>query len=234
MNTSERVLAIIPARGGSKGLPGKNIRPLQGKPLLAWTVEAARACPLLDRVILSSDDETIMATAREWGCEVPFIRPPHLADDKASMMDVIWHAWQALGKRHAWLVLLQPTSPLRWAADITACLEICLRGSAPAAVSMTATSKPPHWLVTLDEAGHPYPLLPGDGLQRQRQELLTTYLPNGAVYVANTYWLAQTQTFITRETKVHIMPAERSVDIDSELDFRLCQLLLERGQHEHL
>lgn len=231
---TQKILAVIPARGGSKRLPGKNIRPLMGKPLLAWTVEAALACPLLDRVVLSSDDPEIIAVARNLGCEVPFVRPASLSGDEASIIEVLWHCWEALGKDYSWLVLLQPTSPLRQTGDITACLSLCLDGGAPAAVTMTPASKPPHWMVTLNDHGHPHPLLGEEWAQKQPQKIPTAYLPNGAVYVAQAAWLAQTGQFITPDTRVYVMPPERSIDIDTLMDFRMAAMMLEERQNGHL
>lgn len=234
MSHRHDILAIIPARGGSKGLPGKNIRPLLGKPLLTWTIEAALHCPRLDRVILSSDNAEIIAIAREAGCEAPFVRPAPLATDGASAMAVVWHVCNTLEKHYGWVVWLQPTSPLRTSDDIAACLALCLEGGAPAAVSMTPVAKPPHWMVTLDQAGHPHPLLGDEWHNSQRQETPPVYLPNGAVYVANIAWLAKTGTFLTPESAVYLMPPERSIDIDTATDFRLAEIFLEERQYGHL
>ena len=125
------VLALIPARGGSKGVPGKNIRPAGGKPLIAWTIEAAKCSRYIDRLILSTDDPAIVAVAKQFGCDVPFMRPAELATDQADSMVVVRHALQAIGERYDYLVLLQPTSPLRIAADIDAAVERCLQSDAP-------------------------------------------------------------------------------------------------------
>ena len=128
------VLAIIPARGGSKGVPRKNIRPLGGKPLIAWTIEAAHRSAWIDRLILSSEDQEIIDTACAWGCDVPFVRPAELARDCTPGIDPVLHALKQLPSFDL-VVLLQPTSPLRSAADIDRCIERCQRGGAPAAVT---------------------------------------------------------------------------------------------------
>ncbi|MBF0162244.1 MAG: acylneuraminate cytidylyltransferase family protein [Magnetococcales bacterium] len=224
MPVGQSVLAIIPARGGSKGLPGKNILPLAGKPLIAWSIETARACPEIDRLILSSDDAEIIATAQAWGCEVPFIRPPHLANDTASTLAVLLHALESLPERYEWLVLLQPTSPLRWAADISACLEICRREAAPACVTVTAT-KTPLWSYFLEADGRMVPILGRDNTRVGRQQLPAAYQLNGAVYVARCDWFQQQQTFVHAETRAHVMPPERSVDIDTAFDLRWAEFL---------
>src|SRR5262245_25182815 len=125
MIDAKRVLGLITARGGSKGVPRKNVRPLGGKPLLAWTIEAARNAPVIDRLILSSDDAEIIEVARAWGCEVPFVRPPELATDTADSVEVVRHALSTLGEDYDYVVLLQPTSPLRTGEDIENCVRLC-------------------------------------------------------------------------------------------------------------
>ncbi|MEO5349159.1 MAG: acylneuraminate cytidylyltransferase family protein [Magnetococcus sp. YQC-3] len=228
MLAGEAVLAIVPARGGSKGLPGKNVRLLHDKPLLAWTLQAAQACPLLDRTILSSDDEEIMAVARRFGCAVPFVRPGHLANDTASSMEVILHALDSLPEHYPWVVLLQPTSPLRRAEDISACLEMCQREGAPACVTVTPT-KSPSWCYFLDGDQRMVPVLGQDNTRVGRQQLPSAYALNGAVYVARSDWLRERRTFVTGETRAHLMPAERSVDIDTLFDFQWAEWLLRGG-----
>lgn len=222
---AQTVLALIPARGGSKGLPGKNILPLHGKPLIAWSVEAALACPELDRTIVSSDDAQIIEVARTLGCEVPFVRPAHLATDQASSMDVILHALDSLPEHYAWVVVLQPTSPLRLAEDITACLQICLTHHAPACVSVVP-GKSPYWSYFLRKDHGMDPILGKDKTQTGRQQLPPAYTLNGAVYVARTDWLREHRTFVTRATRAFVMPTQRSVDVDTAVEFKLAELLL--------
>ncbi len=225
----ERVLAIIPARGGSKGLPGKNIMPLAGRPLIAWTIEAALACPEIDRLILSSDDEVIMATARQFGCEVPFVRPSHLATDTASAVEVVLHALDQLPERYEWLVLLQPTSPLRLATDISACLVRCRAGRFPSCVTVMPAAKSPFWSYFLGADQRMTPVLEREQLPAVRQQLPAVYTLNGAVYVAGCDWFRVHRTFVGPESCGQVMPAERSVDIDTALDFKLAELLLLQG-----
>ena len=131
---SDKVLALITARGGSKGLPRKNVLLAGGKPLIAWTVEAAVSSECIDRVVLTSDDDEIMAAAMAAGCDVPFCRPAHLASDVATSLDVVLHAIDQL-PGYEYVVLLQPTSPLRTAADIDAAFELMLETEAPSCVS---------------------------------------------------------------------------------------------------
>lgn len=154
-----RVLAVITARGGSKGLPRKNILPLLGRPLIAWTVEAARASRYLDRIVLSSDDEQIQAAARDAGCEIPFTRPTHFALDSTSSVEVLEHALTHLPGFDL-LVLLQPTSPLRQGTDIDACIERCAQ-EAPAVVSVVESEKSPHWMFSLEQGNRMKKILEG-------------------------------------------------------------------------
>jgi N-acylneuraminate cytidylyltransferase len=138
------VLGVILARGGSKGFPRKNVRELAGKPIIAWTIEAGHESEHLDRLILSSDDEEIMAVAEEYGCDVPFRRPEKLVQDDTSSMDALLHAMKQVPD-HDYVVLLQPTSPLRTAEDVDATAQ-CYESAAPACVMVTETDKPSQWM----------------------------------------------------------------------------------------
>ncbi len=227
MIDGQHVLAVIPARGGSKGLPGKNIRPAGGKPLLAWTIEAARNSKLVDRVILSSDDAAIIEVARQWGCDTPFVRESRLAGDATPTIDVILDALERC-PGYDWVVLLQPTSPLRVADDIDRAISCCAGLGAPACVSVCETQESPYWMFTLEGQSQLVPLLPA-ALPVRRQDLPVVYRLNGAVYVARADWLARQRQFVTRETVAYEMPAERSLDIDTESDlFQLQRLLGEK------
>jgi CMP-N,N'-diacetyllegionaminic acid synthase len=219
------VLALIPARGGSKGLPGKNIRPLKGRPLIGWSIEAALASRYVSRVVVSSDDEEILAVARDQGAETPFRRPASLAGDDTPSMDVVLHALDQLGG-FEWIVLLQPTSPLRQAVDIDAAIEQCLNTAAPACVSVCDAPASPWWMFQIGDRGGMRSFLPAEQRPVRRQDLPDLYALNGAVYVAKTEWLRQSLSFLTEETVAHVMPRERSVDIDTLFDFRLAECVL--------
>lgn len=224
MIDSQPVLAVIPARGGSKGLPGKNIRPAGGKPLIAWTIEAARGARRLDRVILSSDDAAIIAVAREWGCEVPFVREARLAGDETPTIDVVLDALSRL-PGYPWVVLLQPTSPLRLASDIDGAIQRCVESGAPSCVSVCEARENPYWMYRLGEGGRLAPLIAG-AVPTRRQDLPRVFLPNGAVYVARADWLALERKFITTDTVAWEMPAQRSLDVDTESDLFQLQAIL--------
>lgn len=215
---TRKVLAVIPARGGSKGLLGKNLMRIAGRPLLAWSVDAARAARSVDRVVLSSDDEATMAAARNCGCEVPFRRPAALATDTATTIDVLMHAIDAL-PGHDVIVLLQPTSPLRTAEDIDAACERLAISGAPACVSVSPAEQSPYWMYRLGHNQDLVPIVEAPPGVTRRQDLPPVYVLNGAIYVANIAWLREARTFVTRETVAYVMPVERSIDIDTSADF---------------
>ncbi|MEW6693643.1 MAG: acylneuraminate cytidylyltransferase family protein [Pseudomonadota bacterium] len=224
-----RVVALIPARGGSKGVPGKNLRDLGGKPLVAWTIEAARQAECIDEVVVSSDDDTILKVARQWGAAVPFVRPAALARDDTPGIDVVLHALEHLPHAH-WVVLLQPTSPLRTAQDIEAALARCWEARAPACVSVSEVDTPPGWMFRLSDDGRLRAILPERERPLRRQDAPTLYALNGAVYVARADWLRHARTFLTDETVAYRMPPERSIDIDTPLDLMIAACLIRERQ----
>jgi len=226
MIDNKRVLAIIPARGGSKGIPRKNIVPLCGKPLIAWTIEAARNSVYLDRCILSSEDPEIIEVARQWGCDVPFVRPAELSSDNTPGIAPVLHALTTLPELYDYVVLLQPTSPLRNSADIDGAIEKVARNGYPACVSVVPVAKGPQWMFHLDARERLVSFLTDTPISTIRQELMSLYLLNGAVYAADVAWLMSTRSFLSPQTAAYVMPEARSVDIDTPLDLRLCELLI--------
>ncbi|WP_299022966.1 acylneuraminate cytidylyltransferase family protein [uncultured Tepidimonas sp.] len=219
------VLALIPARGGSKGVPGKNIKEVAGKPLIAWTIEAARQARCIDRVVVSSEDAAILQVARAWGAETPYERPAELARDETPSIDVVLHALQQL-PGVAWMVLLQPTSPLRAAEDIDAAFALCQAKGAPACVSVTEAGTLPWWMFHLSADARLRAFLPQQDRPQRRQDAPPLYALNGAVYIARADWLRRTRSFLTDETLAYVMPPERSVDIDTPLDLAVAACLL--------
>lgn len=225
MIDDKKVLGIIPARGGSKGIPRKNLKLLAGKPLIAWTIEEAKKSQWLDRLILSSEDEEIIATAKALGCEVPFVRPPEMAQDDTPGIEPVIHALDCLDEPYDYIVLLQPTSPLRTVADIDGCIRYCVQESAQACVSVSLVDKHPYWMHTIDQHHRLHPLLPVAHVIQRRQDLPPIYIENGAIFMAQTGFLLKERSFTTKETLAYIMPPERSWDIDTEADFYYCALL---------
>ena len=227
MINGKSVLAIIPARGGSKGVPRKNIKEVGGKPLIAWTIEEAKKSKYIDRLILSSENDEIIAVARQWGCEVPFVRPSELARDDTPGIEPVLHAIEAIPEKYDYVVLLQPTSPLRKAEDIDGCIERCIQSEAPACVSVTEPNHNPFWMFTIDSGGQLNPFMQ-ERLIARRQDLQKVYALNGAIYVAKREWLEKNRNFISRETLAYVMGRERSLDIDSEHDVVVFTCLISR------
>lgn len=227
MYNGKTVLGIIPARGKSKGVPRKNMKSLGGKPLIAWTIEESKKSRYLDRFILSSEDEEIMLFARYLGCDVPFVRPVELAQDDTPGIEPVLHALETLPERYDYVVLLQPTSPLRTKEDIDRCIELCVKQNASSCVSVTESDKSPYWMYVLNEIGKITPLLETEKRYNRRQDLPKVYTVNGAVYIAEVRWLLSNRSFMSNETHGYIMPRKRSVDIDTELDFKFAQFLLQ-------
>lgn len=228
MIREQHVLAVITARGGSKGIVHKNIKPVGGKPLIGWTVEAALSSRLVDKVILSTDDDTIASIAQGYGCEVPFRRPANLATDEAASMDVLIHALDSVPGNYEWVVLLQPTSPLRTASDIDGALELCSAANADFCVSVSKFEKPLSWIFALD--GDRLARHLGQGVATRRQDAELFYYLNGAVYVGRAKALREQRNFIGEHTRAYVMPADRSVDIDDEADLQMADTML-RQKH---
>lgn len=219
----QKVLAIITARGGSKGVPKKNIRDLGGKPLIAWTIEAAKKSKFIDRIILSSDDQEIIQIAQRYGCEVPFVREASLATDTSTSMDVVIDAIERC-PGFDWVILLQPTSPLRTAEDIDAAMEVCLSSGADSCVSVTEVEESPFWMYRIENS-RLTPILEPSGVSR-RQDLPEIYSLNGAVYISQVKSLLEKKSFLRSDSVSYIMPRNRSVDIDTEIDFDFLEYLI--------
>ena len=217
------LLALIPARGGSKGIPRKNIRSFCGKPLLQWSIDVALAASSVDRVVVSTDDPEIADVARAGGAEVPFLRPPELASDTAPGIAAVLHALQQLPEVSA-VLLLQPTSPLRRVEDVEAIVALQHQAGPDAVVSVTPCNKHPAWMFGLSPAQvlEPLMILPDSGC---RQHLPPVYVLNGALYLASRSFLEREHSFFTSNTVGYVMPLERSVDIDTQLDWQWAEFL---------
>lgn len=229
MIDGKSVLAIIPARGGSKRLPRKNVLALAGKPLIAWTIESAVSSKLIDRVVVSTDDDEIANVSTEYGASVPFLRPEHLASDTATSNDVILHALDALDEEFDIVVLLQPTSPLRKQFHIDEALELLISKAGEGIISVTACEHSPLWANTLPSDGEMDGFL--DALSNRRsQELPQYYRLNGAIYCFNVGSIRRNEgIFFGKSVFSYVLPSECSVDIDSEYDFDFATFLIERS-----
>lgn len=231
--TSIRALGLIPARGGSKGIPHKNLAPLLGEPLIVHTIRAALHAPSLERVVVTTDDPAIAEVARAHGAEVPFLRPAALAQDDTPGIEPVVHAllWleQEQGYRPTHVVLLQPTSPLRTSEDIEQALALAAREDADAVVSVCPARHHPAWTKRLLDDGRLAPFIAGAAMAPRRQDLPPAYALNGAVYVARREVVLARRSFHTERTWGHVMPPERSLDVDTPWDLRLAELVL--GEH---
>lgn len=228
MIAGRSVLAIIPARGQSKGVPRKNLRVVGGKPLIAWTIDAAKASRYIDRLILTSEDEEIISVAKQLGCDVPFVRPAELAQDATLGIDPVLHAITELPGYDV-VVLLQPTSPLRITADIDGCIELCVSRDAKTCVSVTEVEQHPRWMYDLAEDDRLVSLISDGRTYARRQDLPPAFILNGAVYVADCAWLSAQRTFSGEGSVGYVMPRERSLDIDTEMDLKTCDEVLRRS-----
>ncbi len=233
MIAGQNVLAIVPARGGSKGVPDKNIRPLGGKPLLAWSVEVAKATPAIDRVLVSTDSEKIAEVARACGAEV-MLRPAHLATDTAlvidTVRDILARVYEA-GDDVDIVVLLEPTSPLRHPDDVTSCLEMLGKSAEgyDSVATFTEAELNPHRAWTIQD-GYPRPFIAGAVPWLPRQQLPEAFQLSGAVYAFFVHSLpAEGVSFIFGRAGGILMPKARSYDIDTELDFEVAEALLKRS-----
>lgn len=230
MYKNKRILGLIPARGGSKGLPNKNIRPLLGKPLIAWTIEQALKSKYLDRIIVSTEDKKIAKISKEYGAEVPFIRPERLATDDAKTVDVVKHAimWFVNHKIDSfeYIVVLQPTSPLRQSKDIDSAIEYLFKRKARAVISVCQAEHSPLWSNTLPVDLCMKNFLKKDILNKNRQQLPIFYRLNGAIYLVEVDYFLKTGSFYGEYTYAYIMPKWRSVDIDDEFDFFIAECII--------
>lgn len=225
-----KILGVITARGGSKRIPRKNVKELCGKPLIYYTIKAAMESKLLDKVILSSDDDEIIDIGLRYGVEVPFKRPSELARDATPSIDVMIHAVNFVEKRQHFapdiVVILEPTSPLRTAEDIDGALRMHLETDADSVVSVVKTD---HWhpiraKKIVDGVLYDYCLEETEGVRRQ--DLPPAYFRNGAFYSVKRDVLMDEHRLYGKVTRPYIMPPERSVDINGEIDFKLAEILI--------
>jgi CMP-N,N'-diacetyllegionaminic acid synthase len=228
----ERVVAIVPARIGSKRLPRKNLQSVAGKPLIIWSLEAGSRAANVDRTVLSTDDDTLRATAERYGYTDIVVRPPHLSDDEASTASVIEHALEVLreqGQEFGYLVLLQPTSPLRSADHIGLAFEKMANKNARGAVSICQTEHPIEWMGKITMDGFLDSFFVETRLEERSQQLAASFQINGAIYIAPvTEFLEKKTLFLPNGMVALIMDRIDSIDVDDEYDLQLADWLLER------
>lgn len=231
--TDVKILALIPARGGSKGVPRKNIRLVGGKPLLAYSIEAAQAVrSRLHSVLVSTEDEEIAATARQYGADAPFLRPAELAGDKTPMLPVLQHAVRYVeeqdGLKLDWVLLLQPTALFRNAADLNGALDLALSDpTADSVISVVQVFAVHPILMKRIEDNRllPFCIEEKEGTRRQDYSP-PAFMRNGAIYLTRRDVLMEQNSIWGKNIRPYIMPEERSVNIDSELDLKLAEMLL--------
>jgi N-acylneuraminate cytidylyltransferase/CMP-N,N'-diacetyllegionaminic acid synthase len=221
------VLMLVPARGGSKGLPGKNARPFLGKPLVARAIQTAADSRVAGRIVVSTDNSDIARAAKDYGAEVPFLRPGELAGDESPVLAAALHALDWLeaneGWKADWLLLLQPTSPLRTADDIRGAFAILNSGDADAVVSVTEAKAHPFWVKSLDPQGYLRPFVDGQAAPTRRQDLPPAFSLNGMIYLVRTSALREERDFCPKKTFPLVIPAARAFDIDCEQDFLIAE-----------
>lgn len=228
-----RVVAIITARGGSKGLPGKNIALLSGKPLIAYSVAAAMDCPWVDRTVVTTDDPAIADIARQVGADI-VMRPSALAGDAARSQDAVRHCLEALAAQGAFydvFVLLQPTSPLRTACHVRQCLEDFFASGAVSAISVVEESHSPFKAFVLTQ-GMLHPLFERSHLSAPRQSLPRVYRQNGAIYVVRVQDFLNKDEFFIEPCHPYVMSEESSIDIDTHHDMKLAEFIISSGASE--
>jgi CMP-N,N'-diacetyllegionaminic acid synthase len=228
MLKGQRVIAVVPARGGSKSIPGKNIKPLLGRPLLAWSIDVARQVSEIDRIIVSTDDAEIASVGVAFGAEI-YTRPAHLATDQALVIDALkdlLHRLESEGDVPEWLILLEPTCPLRSPDDVRKCLELVSGGQFDSVATFKDADLNPHRAWRLVD-GIPEVFIPGAVPWLPRQQLPKACQLNGAVYIFRASLLAeQTKSLLVGRLGAVMMPRERSQDIDDHLDFMIVEALM--------
>jgi CMP-N,N'-diacetyllegionaminic acid synthase len=226
MYNGKTFLAIIPARGGSKRLPNKNILPLVDKPMLLWTIESAVQSKYLDQILLSTDSDDIIKVVENYKIKT-IKRPLELASDTAKTVDVVKHVIENIDKKYDFIVLLQPTSPLRTSTHIDEAIEQLIKLNADAIISVTEADHSPLWCNILPGNLSMENFISEDIKHKRSQDLPKFYRLNGAIYICKTEKLIEENTFfLKKNVYAYIMDKKSSIDIDEELDFKLAEIIL--------
>lgn len=227
---NKKILAIVPARAGSKGIKDKNITDLNGKPLIAYSIEAGLKSKYINKVVVTTDGEEIAKVAKEYGADVPFLRPKHLATDTSKSIDAVTHCIEQLknqGHEYDYIVLLQPTQPLRQAWYIDEAIELIIAKDEDALVSVSKVKDHPILMRTIDESGHAVNLLEGSSTKR-RQDFPDFYKVNGAIYINKINDNLNNDTSLNDNKLVYIMDEKYDVDIDEMLDLQIARLIIDK------
>ena len=236
MIDNKNVLAIIPARGGSKGLPRKNILPLCGKPLINYTIEQSIRCQYIDRVVVSTDDSEIAEIALLAGANLPFIRPDYLSTDTATSFDVIMHClnWHEENRfDFGYLIFLQPTSPLRTLEDINLAFKLIENLNAKAIVTVCESEHHPFGMNTLPSNNNMNEFEKPEYERQPRQQLPKYFRINGAIYLSEIKYFKSQMSFLGPQTFAMIMDKSHSIDIDDEIDLEFANFYMEKTKYKY-
>jgi N-acylneuraminate cytidylyltransferase/CMP-N,N'-diacetyllegionaminic acid synthase len=231
MYKNKTFLAIIPARGGSKGFPGKNIKELCGKPLIAWSIEAGLKCKYLDEVMVTTDYQNIVEVSKQYGAIVPFLRPNKLASDTTTSFDAIKHTIEyyknELNKEFDYIVLLEPTSPLRESSDIDKAIEVLLDSDVDSIVGICRTEdQNPVFLVLKNEKSFISGYENKEMKVLRRQDIKDVYFFEGTIYISKTNVLLDKKTFYHENTIGYEVPKYKSLEIDDMDDFVMVEAIM--------
>ncbi len=232
---NSKVLGLICARGGSKGVPGKNRRDFCGKPLIGWSVEVALSCPLIDDIVVSTDDQELAEIAKNHGAEVPFIRPQELAQDNSKQIDAIAHAvsyLKDLGRDYDTVCLLQPTCPLRIADDITGAIQMKCNTGSDTVISVTAEEGVVlSTYYELDNSGEARLKFPAPKEGTLRQDYNPIYRRCGVLYILSVADILSGSLY-GKKVSAYVIPKERAFDIDTPFDWDLTEMLMQKRLRE--
>jgi CMP-N,N'-diacetyllegionaminic acid synthase len=224
MINKKKILAVLPARGGSKRIPHKNVKLLGGKPLIVWTIEEAKKSNYIDKLILSSEDDEIIRIAEQHGCKAPFKRPDFLSQDDSSSIDVLLHALSCMSDTYDYFILLQPTSPLRNARHIDESIDLCVSNGYKTLTSITPFKKNPRWIYAyrnrfIEPLGIPVPEVDSPN---------GFFILNGAIYIAEITAFLENPKLITKNTIGYLMDDCSSIDIDTLYDWEIAEFFLSK------
>ena len=234
MYKNKKILAIIPARGGSKGIPHKNIMKICKKPLIAYSIEAAKESKYIDYILVSTDDTCIKEVSLSYGAKVPFLRPDEISTDRAKSIDVVLHGIDYLKEHNEnfdYVILLQPTSPLRTSDDIDTAIESVIEADKDSLISVCECSENPILMRTIEKEKLK-PVLEFNGDNLRRQELPTFYVFNGAIYINKVDMLQNKKEFVDENTMPFIMDSTKSIDIDNMIDAKIAEMILKENKND--